>query len=465
MRNVLVLGAGKIGAALVTLLSEHDDFAVRIADARPDALDAAAFGALPRTVLDVTDPAALGKLMSQSDAVVSALPYYLNVCVAEVAKASATHYFDLTEDVETTRRIRELAQDAKTAFVPQCGLAPGFVGIAAHSLAQRFDPAETVQMRVGALPQYPSNALMYNLTWSTDGLINEYCNPCEAIYDGVRVEARALDGYERFSLDGVTYEAFNTSGGLGTLCETLAGRVRTLDYKTVRYPGHRDLVKFLTRDLRLGDRRELFREVLEQAVPGTDQDVVLVFVTVSGQRDEQLKQETLARKIYPQTVGGEALSAIQVTTAAGACAMLDMMFDGVLPQAGFVAQEMASLERFEANRFGLYYDDDAAPRTGHGGRRRLTQPISAVPRSPRDVNLRPDPRQGGARGNRGDESHSDGTRTAQYLQRSAACARASGARHQAQPSGSDRADLRRTPHGGTRRDARSRSSWAQARRS
>ena len=100
-------------------------------------------------------------------------------------------------------------------------------------------------MRVGALPQFPTNALRYNLTWSTDGLINEYCNFCEVIHDGRRLEVLPLEGLEHFSLDGVRYEAFNTSGGLGTLCETLAGRVRTLNYKTVRYNGHRELMQFL----------------------------------------------------------------------------------------------------------------------------------------------------------------------------------------------------------------------------
>ena len=105
-------------------------------------------------------------------------------------------------------------------------------------------------MRVGALPQYPSNALNYNLTWSTDGVINEYFEPCEAIVDGELVEVPALEEREEFSLDGVTYEAFNTSGGLGTLCETLKGKVRTLNYRTIRYPGHAAIMKALLNDLR-----------------------------------------------------------------------------------------------------------------------------------------------------------------------------------------------------------------------
>ena len=158
-------------------------------------------------------------------------------------------------------------------------------------------------MRVGALPQFPTNALKYNLTWSTDGLINEYCNPCEAIHQSEHREVLPLEGLEHFSLDGITYEAFNTSGGLGTLCDTLDGRVETLNYKTVRYPGHRDVIKLLVEDLRLGERRHILKDVMETAVPMTKQDVVLIFVTVSGMREGRLTQESYAKKIYNGHIG------------------------------------------------------------------------------------------------------------------------------------------------------------------
>jgi len=287
--------------------------------------------------------------------VISATPFHLTPPIAEAAVASGAHYFDLTEDVESTRRVKALAKGASTALVPQCGLAPGFISILAHSMTRKFDSLRDVQMRVGALPVYPTNALKYNLTWSTDGLINEYCNPCEAIIDGRRIETLALEEIEAFSLDGVAYEAFNTSGGLGTLCDTLAGRVENLNYKTVRYPGHRDLVKMLIRDLRLGQRREILKDVLEASVPMTHQDVVLVFVTVSGSREGRLTQESFAKKIYSATIDGRLYSAIQITTAAGICAMVDLLREGVLPKRGFVRQEDADLERFLANRFGRYY--------------------------------------------------------------------------------------------------------------
>jgi saccharopine dehydrogenase-like NADP-dependent oxidoreductase len=356
--RILLLGAGKIGGAVAELLSGAGDFEVAVVD-RAKALLRGIPKGVERLVVDVENKAALARAMRGRDAVVSALPFYLNVKVAQAARDAGVHYFDLTEDVETTRAIQKLARGAKSAFMPQCGLAPGFISIVANHLAARFETLDTVRMRVGALPQYPTNALNYNLTWSTDGLINEYCNPCEAIYQGKRIETLPLEGLEQFSLDGVTYEAFNTSGGLGTLADSLEGKVRELDYKTVRYPGHAEKMKLLIDDLKLGERRPLLKDVLETAIPVTLQDVVLVFVTVTGRRGQRLTQESYASKIYAREVNGHVWSAIQRTTAAGIAAMVDLMREGALKPRGFLRQEDVSLETFLANRFGRVYADEA----------------------------------------------------------------------------------------------------------
>lgn len=355
MTRLLLLGAGKIGGTVATFLADTGDYRVTVADQDRAALDRLQNAGIEKTAIDTANAAALGSMVGDHEIVVSALPYYLNAAVAEAARAGRTHYFDLTEDVETTHRIRAIAEGADTAFVPQCGLAPGFVSIVAYDLASRFELLRDVHMRVGALPLYPVNALRYNLTWSTDGLINEYCNPCEAIHNGKKVEVLALEGLEHFSLDGVRYEAFNTSGGLGTLCDTLDGKVRSLNYKTVRYPGHRDMAKMLIGDLGLGERRDVFRDILETSIPVTRQDLVLVFATVAGVKDGRLTQESYARKIYHGEVDGHELSAIQITTASGVCAMVDLLCDGKLPEAGFVCQEQAALDAFLENRFGRNY--------------------------------------------------------------------------------------------------------------
>ena len=356
MTPLILLGAGKIGETITHLLQESGDYALTVADQDPARLaPIAALGVATRQVDFNTAPDLAG-LIRGHEMVISACPYYLTPLIAEAAASAGAHYFDLTEDVASMRRVQALAQHAGTALVPQCGLAPGFISILAHAMTRKFDQLRDVQMRVGALPVYPTNALKYNLTWSTDGLINEYCNPCEAIIDGSRRETLALEEIEAFSLDGIAYEAFNTSGGLGTLCDTLSGRVENLNYKTVRYPGHRDLVKMLIRDLRLGQRREVLKDVLEASVPMTRQDVVLVFVTVSGMQDGRLTQESFAKKIYSKTLGERVYSAIQVTTAAGVCAMVDLMRGGELPSRGFVRPEVADLAGFLANRFGSHYE-------------------------------------------------------------------------------------------------------------
>lgn len=353
MSNVVILGAGKIGKAMAWMLLQSGDYSVSLCDS-----DQRYFGALmpgiARIVLDVKDDSALKEVLSGADYVVSALPFFLNPGVAEAAAATKTHYLDLTEDVKTARAVYDISLNSDRLFMPQCGLAPGFISIVAHSLVNRFEEPFDVHLRVGALPQFPENALKYNLTWSTDGLINEYCNSCEAIVEGEMQDVLPLEGLEHFSLDGVDYEAFNTSGGIGSLCETLGGRVRNLNYKTVRYPGHCDMMQMLCQDLRLCERRDVFREIVEGGIATTHQDVVLIFVSVKGKRQGMLEQESFVKKIYADD-DHDGYSAIQKTTSAGLCALLDLHCAGKLVQGGYVKPETVKLEDFLENRFGSIY--------------------------------------------------------------------------------------------------------------
>ncbi len=361
MKSIVIVGAGKIGSMIAQLLAGCGDYAVTVIDRSAQQLCRLETAASVTTIAaDITRGSELQGILKGKFAVLSAAPYHATRLIAEAAKAAGAHYLDLTEDVASTRTVKQLAAGARTAFIPQCGLAPGFITIVASDLASHFDELQDVRMRVGALPKFPSNALNYNLTWSTDGVINEYCEPCEAIVNGQLRETQPLEELEEFSLDGVLYEAFNTSGGLGTLCETLAGKVRNLNYRTIRYPGHAAIMKALLNDLRLRDRRELLKDILENAVPVTLQDVVIVFVTVSGRRGGQLVQETYANKIYAAPVGGRVRSAIQITTAGGICAVLDMLSAGDLPQSGLIRQEQIALAPFLANRFGRCYATPAS---------------------------------------------------------------------------------------------------------
>jgi saccharopine dehydrogenase-like NADP-dependent oxidoreductase len=361
MHRVLILGAGKIGSLISGLLAESGAYEVHLGDVS----DIAAQSVVAAHAIKLMRAHRLDAVMAKEldahlkrhpvDAVISSLPYHCNVGVAEAARRAGIHYFDLTEDVEVTRAVRRIAAGATQAFVPQCGLAPGFISIAANELIQHFDEVRTVKLRVGALPQHPNNVLKYSLTWSTEGLINEYGNPCEAIVSGRRIESAPLEGLEEIEIDGTLYEAFNTSGGLGSLAETYGERVQSMDYKTMRYPGHCDQMRLLMNDLKLNQDRATLKRILENAVPQTLQDVVVVYAAVTGKQEGELREENYVNKIYPQMIAGRLWSAIQVTTAAGISSVVDIVLSNPTQYREFVRQEQFSLPSVLDNRFGKRY--------------------------------------------------------------------------------------------------------------
>ena len=357
MKRIVVFGAGKIGRMVTHLLARSGDYEVVLGD-----VDVAAAEAVQRKLPNVAargvqfDRAPdIDKALAGAAAVLSCAPFHCNPLIAERARAAGVHYLDLTEDVHVTEKVMELAQGAKTAFIPQCGLAPGFITIIAMHLVGPMDQVTDLRLRVGALPRYPSNMLKYNLTWSTEGLINEYCNLCEVVLDGELRLVQPLENLETIAIDGIEYEAFNTSGGLGTLAETLRSRVRNVNYKSLRYPGHNHLIKFLLQDLRMRDRRDVLAEILDASLPTTFNDQVVIFVSAVGTFRGRLTERTYARTIYHREIDGENWSGIQITTAAGICGVVDLLLNGDLPQQGFVRQEQVAYEKFIANRFGKYY--------------------------------------------------------------------------------------------------------------
>lgn len=361
MHRILVLGAGKIGSLVACLLAEHGGYDIHLGDVSLDGskhlVESLGLARVTPCILDVRHPDTVSAYLAAhpADAVISSLPYYCNPTVAGLALTHGLHYFDLTEDIEVTHQIRVLSAGAPHAFVPQCGLAPGFISIVTHDLMTHFETLDTVKMRVGALPVHPSNALKYSLTWSTDGLINEYGNLCYGIEAGEKVPLQPLEGYETIELDGLLYEAFNTSGGLGTLADTYDGQVRTMNYKTLRYPGHCEKIHLLMKDLKLNEDRGTLKRILEQAVPQTLQDVVLLYASVTGTKAGRLFEENYVKKIYPQCIRGKLWSAIQVTTASSLCCVLDLVLADPERYSGFITQESIPLKEFLANDFGACF--------------------------------------------------------------------------------------------------------------
>ena len=346
VERIAVVGLGNVGRLIADMLVERG-FEVWEVD-----VDESRVAGERASVMDVSDPAALEELFAGIDAVVSCLPYYLNVVIATAAHSAGVHYLDLTEDVATSRVVKELARSSNTILMPGCGLAPGFICVVGGALVVSLETVDRIELRVGALPRSPNNALGYACNWSPAGIVNEYLNDCEQLRGGELVTVPSLDDLETIVIDGGRYEAFTTSGGLGTMCETFAGRVDRLDYKTIRYPGHRQLMRFMLQELGLSRQREAAVRLLADAYPPVRDDLVIVYAAAEGNEGGRSAREEFVRVYRPRTVAGATRTAIAWTTAAGAVGMVELLAEGSLPDAGFVCQEDVSLDAFLATKAG-----------------------------------------------------------------------------------------------------------------
>jgi saccharopine dehydrogenase-like NADP-dependent oxidoreductase len=349
IKSVLVLGLGKVGS-LAGVLLNRTGFDVTGMDMHTPT-------GLPFKVIkgDVASKAELESAMTGRDAVISCLPYHLNTMVATVAHSKGLHYFDLTEDVASTQAIMELAKTAKGVMAPQCGLAPGFIGIVGADLGKGFESLRSIKMRVGALPQHPTGLLGYAFNWSTEGLVNEYLNDCEVIEDGAHKMVPPLENLETIVINGVQLEAFTTSGGLGTMCETYDGKVQTLNYKTIRYPGHAQLMQFFFNELYMKNDRALAGKILLNAKPPVNEDVVYVHASAEGTKNGKMFREEFVRAYYPLEIDGQIWRAISWTTAGSLCAVIEMVNNGTLPSKGFIRQEDIPLDAFLKTKNGSLY--------------------------------------------------------------------------------------------------------------
>lgn len=356
MQSVAVLGLGKVGALAAELLQDTGlsvtGYDLEIRRSLEDCI--------PMAALDVSDRQALKAALASHDAVLSCLPYALNADVAEAAHAVGLHYFDLTEDVATTATIRDLAKTSKGIMAPQCGLAPGFVGIVAADLIAQFETCRSCRMRVGALPQHPTGLMGYSFNWSPEGVVNEYLNDCEVIEEGQNKWVSPMEWVEKIVIDGTELEAFTTSGGLGTMCETYLGRVPNLDYKTMRYPGHVKLMNFFFHELLMRERRKEAGEILVHAKPPVADDVVYIHISAEGEIAGKLARREFVRAFRPMEISGRMRTAIAWTTASSVAAVIEMVAHGTLPDRGFLKQEDIPLAPYLATRNGARYNANHA---------------------------------------------------------------------------------------------------------
>lgn len=347
IKHIRVLGLGKVGELVASMLGEAGFTVVGY-----DQDHRTSSGPYETARMDIRDTKSLRGALEGADAVVSCLPYFMNSRVAECASDSRVHYFDLTEDVPTTEGIRLLAERAPDlVFAPQCGLAPGLIGIVGASLIQQLHDVRSIELKVGALPEFPTGQLGYAFNWSPDGVINEYLNDCEVLRGGVRQMVPALTEVERVLIGGVELEAALTSGGLGTMCQTYqGGTVQRLDYKSMRYPGHFVGMRLLFDELGLRRDRDLASKLLVAAKPPVDDDIVFLHAAVEGrQPGSSDTAAALVRKEYvrayrPMTIAGRRWRAISWTTAAAVAATVELVAAGRTCRAGFLRQEDIALD-------------------------------------------------------------------------------------------------------------------------
>jgi saccharopine dehydrogenase-like NADP-dependent oxidoreductase len=347
-KRVLIAGAGGMGSAVGLLLRELGDFEADLflGDSDRERAESAASwiregSRRPGEVRSFHLPPAgtspeLEEALAASHLLLDCLPGKEAPRMARLARKHQLHYANLTEHVRETNEVIEIAAGAEQGYVLQTGLAPGFIDVVANGLFQRFcaengvTNADIVEMRVGALSTTSRPPHHYGFTWSSIGVATEYVEPATVIRDGKRTTRPSLSDRETVLIHGVRYEEALTSGGAADLPQVLAGRVRQLDYKTLRYPGHFAWVQSILDEAPAGtDRAEYLLRRMEQEVPFVEDDLVTTYAAVEGRgADGALRRLEDARVIRPCRVGGRTLKAIQATTAAGLAEAARMLIDG-----------------------------------------------------------------------------------------------------------------------------------------
>jgi lysine 6-dehydrogenase len=355
--DVLVIGAGLMGSAAAYDLAHSQNVAhITLADIDPERARQVAY-AIGRNVrperLDINYYDDVIALMCRSNVTIGATSYNHNLLLTKAAIETGVHFCDLGGNMEVVGRQIALDRSARTAgvcVVPNCGLAPGLACILGASGAKHFDQVNKIHLRVGGLPQHPRPPLNYQLVFSVEGLINEYLEPAEVIRGGQLMAVDSMGDLEtlEFPPPFGALEAFNTSGGVSTLARMFKGKVRELDYKTIRHKGHCEKFKMLldlgfasSEPISLGSSvrtaRELFEELLKKKLPSDGPDVVLMRVSVSGTSGGE--EKTLAYQMIDYYDEKTHISAMMRTTAFPTSVIAQMIADGTITARGVLPPE------------------------------------------------------------------------------------------------------------------------------
>lgn len=348
--RVTIFGAGNLGAALAAHLTRGPGgFAVEILDPSEQALDKLRDLDLPIALRLLPREDSLVSELKRRDVVVAAAPEWALPAIARAAASAGTHYLDFSPPrAATTEILAPLARER--VVLNGCGVSPGLVGNVARSLLARCAPVGDLSIRVGSVPRYPTNRLGYGQIWDIDGLIDEYTQPCEALRDGEVASLAPLENLEHVAIDGVTYEAFTTSRGLAEIDMFRAAGLRNVTFKTLRYPGHLDHMKFLLDDLGLRFRRDMLRSLLLNGLPIIDDDVLILLLTARGDRGAR-KVETSASYCFRRDATLGPFNTINSVAAGYAAALLARLRDGAMGASGLDAHRNIAVDELLRDRY------------------------------------------------------------------------------------------------------------------
>jgi saccharopine dehydrogenase-like NADP-dependent oxidoreductase len=330
---ILVVGAGRIGCSVTRRLHASARFEVKLADPHHAALEWAKRANIRTYQLTAAEyQSNLKAALVGVDVVVCAAPDFVTSEIARAAKESGCHYVDVVESIVSKKFIQAIAEDAKSAFVPGCGLAPGLVTTLVSDMARIQGPDSYITAYVGVLPSKKINRMGYANIWGIDGLLAEYTTSCQVIKNGVCDTVKPLTGLETIYFENQEYEAFNTAGTLDDLVPAMQGKIQGLEFKTLRFPGHLDYIQFLLDDLGLKNHRQTLKSLLLNGLPTVEQDQVIICIenrtTPKSANTAKMSHRTVIHfesQDYIDDNGSAMESAVSSTSSAHVCTIVDLL--------------------------------------------------------------------------------------------------------------------------------------------
>ena len=356
--NFLVFGAGMMANGLIFDLTKNKEAKeIVVVDRDQKALDNVKKRFSDKRVEcvkgNIDEVSSLARLLKAKDCAINATHYKYNYDLSRLCIEAGVNFCDMGGNNDVVSRQFTLSGEAtrmEVSVLPDLGLAPGMAGLAALRFCEGFDELDTVKIRVGGVPLSPDNKLGYQLVFSVEGLINEYMEKALILKDGKELEVESMSGLEYLDFPAPygRMEAFYTSGGISTLTKTLKGKVKNLDYKTLRYPGHCDLVSFLIdlglasskdvelKGLRISPRRFLGK-ILSDYLPSGRPDAVLVRIEIEGKKKG--RDVCIIHEMIDEYDPDSGLSAMQRTTAFPVSIIAQMLASGKISKKGVLKQE------------------------------------------------------------------------------------------------------------------------------